>query len=71
MWSSWPCVRIRARTCSLVLLEIREVRHDQVHAQHLGVGEHHAAIDHDDVVGVADGGHVHAELAQSAQGNYL
>ena len=66
MWSSWPWVRMRARTCCLVLLEEGEVGHDQVDAQQLGFGEHHAAIDDDDVVAVADGGHVHAELAQSA-----
>src|ERR1019366_3693630 len=34
-------------------------------------GEHHSAIHHDNVFTVADGGHVHAEFAQSAQGNYL
>ena len=55
----------------LVLLEEGEVGHHQVDAQQLGFGEHHSAIDDDDVVAVADGGHVHAELAQSAEGNYL
>ena len=55
----------------LVLLEESQVGHDQVDAQQFGVGEHHPAIDDDDVVAVADGGHVHAELAQSAQGYYL
>ena len=71
MWSSWPWVRIRPRTWLLVLLEERQVGHHQVDAQQLGLGEHHPAIDDDDVVAVADGGHVHAELAQSAQGDYL
>ena len=55
----------------LVLLEEGEVGHHQVDAQQFGIREHHAGVDHDDVVAVADGGHVHAELAQSAQGDYL
>ena len=55
----------------LVLLEERQVRHHQVDAQQFGPGEHHPAIDHYDVFAVTDGGHVHPELAQSAQGDYL
>ena len=55
----------------LVLLEEGQVGHHQVDAQQLGFGEHHPAIDHDDVVAETYGGHVHAELAQSAQGDYL
>ena len=50
----------------LVLFEVGEVGHDEVHAQEFGIGEHHAGVHYNDVVGVADGGHVHAELAQSA-----
>ena len=71
MWSSWPCVRISARTLLAVLLEISEIRRDDVHAQQLGVGKHHSGVDHDDVVAVADGHGVHAELAQAAQRNQL
>jgi hypothetical protein len=55
----------------LQFLEVRQVGHDQVDAEQLGVGEHHPAVDDQDVVGVPDGRHVHAELAQSAQRNYL
>ena len=55
----------------LVLLQESQVGHHQIDAQQLGVGEHHSAIDYDNVFAVADGGHVHAELAQSAQGYYL
>ena len=55
----------------LVLLEEGQVGHHQVDAQQFGVREHHAAVDDDDVFAVADGGHVHAELAESAQGDYL
>jgi len=55
----------------LILLEESQVGHDQVDAQQLGFRKHHSAIDNDDVFRVADGGHVHAELAQPAQRNYL
>src|ERR1019366_8292585 len=55
----------------LVFLEESQVGHHQIDAQQLGVGEHHAAIHDDNVFAVADGGHVHAEFAQSAQRYYL
>ncbi len=55
----------------LVFLEERQVGHNQVDAQQLGLGEHHSGIDDDDVIAVADGGHVHAKLAASAQRDYL
>ena len=55
----------------LVLFEKGEVGHDQVDAQQLRFRKHHPAIDDDDVIAVADGGHVHSELAQAAQGYYL
>ena len=67
MWSSWPCVRIRPRTCSRFCFEKREVGRDDIDAQQFGIGEHHPGIDDDDVVAVAEGHRVHAELAQSAQ----
>ena len=55
----------------LVFLEKTQVGHHQVDAQQLGLGEHHSGIDDDDVIAVADGGHVHAKLAASTQGDYL
>ena len=55
----------------LVLLQEGQVGHHQIDAQQFGVGEHHSAIDDDNVFAVADGGHVHAELAESAEGDYL
>src|SRR5260370_37291361 len=55
----------------LVILKERQVGHHQIDAQQLGVGEHHSAIDYDNIFAIADGGHVHAELAESAQGYYL
>ena len=55
----------------LVLFQKGEIGHNQVDAQQLVFGKHHPGVDHDDLVGVAQGGHVHAELAQSAQRNHL
>ena len=52
-----------------VLLEIGGVRDDDIHAEQLDFGEHHSGVNHDDVVAVTQGQHVHAELAQTAQGN--
>src|SRR5215471_1796023 len=54
-----------------VLLEKSQVGHHQVDAEQLGIGEHHATIDDDHVIAVADGGHVHAELAESAERYHL
>ena len=55
----------------LMLLEKGKVGHYQVDAQQLGFGEHHAAIDDEDVVAVAKSGHIHAEFAQPAERNHL
>ena len=53
----------------LVLLQVSDVGDDDVHAQQFLLGEHQARVDHDNVVAGAEGHHVHAELAQSAQRN--
>ncbi len=53
-----------------MLLEIRNVGDDEVDSQQFGLREHHAGIDHDDVVAVAQRHHVHAELAETTEGNY-
>ncbi len=50
-----------------ILLEVGEVGRDDVDAQQFGVGEHHAGVEDDDVVAVADGHAVHAELAQAPE----
>ena len=50
-----------------VLLQIREIGRDDVDAQQLVVREHHPGVHDDDVVAVADGHGVHAELAQAAE----
>ena len=54
---------------SLVLLQVGDVRDDDVHAEQFLLGEHQARVDHDDVVAGAQRHHVHAEFAQSAQRN--
>jgi hypothetical protein len=51
--------------------EIRDVGDNDIDAQELGFGEHEAGIDNDDVVSPADGHAVHAELAHSAERNYV
>jgi len=55
----------------LVFFQEGQVGHHQVDAQQFGVREHHAGVDHDDFIAVANRGHVHAELADSAQRDYL
>jgi hypothetical protein len=50
----------------LVLDEVGDVGDDDVDAEELGLGEHEAGIDDDDVVFIAEGEAVHAELAESA-----
>ncbi len=55
----------------LVFLEEGEVGHHQVDTQEFGVRKHHAGIDNDDVVAIADDGHVHAEFAEAAERDHL
>ena len=50
----------------LVLDEVGNVGDDDVDAEELGLGKHEAGIDDDDVVFIAEGEAVHAELAESA-----
>jgi hypothetical protein len=50
----------------LVLDEVGDVGDDDVDAEELGLGEHEAGVDDDDVVFIAEGEAVHAELAESA-----
>ena len=46
-----------------VLFEVGEIGRNDIYAQKFLVREHHAGVDHDDVVAVADGHRVHPELA--------
>ncbi len=55
----------------LVLNQVGDVGHHNVHAEQLRLGEHQARIDHNNVVFPAHRQAVHAELAQPAQGNDL
>jgi hypothetical protein len=54
-----------------ILEQVRNVGNDDVDAQQLGLGEHQAGIDHDDVIAIADGHAVHTELAHPAQRNNM
>jgi|GEM_PF-4372596 len=54
-----------------VLDEVGDVRDDDVDAEELFFGEHEAGVDHDDVVAVVECEAVHAELAESAERDYL
>jgi hypothetical protein len=54
-----------------VLHQEGEIGHDDVHAEEFGAGEHHSRVDDEDVVAVAQGGHVHPELSETAQRNHL
>ena len=48
---------------------VGEVGDDVVDPRHLVVGEHEAAVDRDDLVGVLDEHHVEADLAEPAERN--
>ena len=54
-----------------VLDEIRHIGNDQVDAVHVVPGEGHAAVHHDDLAAVLIGGHVLADLVETAQGDDL
>ena len=49
------------------LLEVGDVGHDEVDAEHLLVGEHQPAVDDDDLVAVLEDVHVLADLAHAAE----
>ena len=49
------------------LLQPRDVRDDQVDAEHLLFGEHQPRVDDDDIVAAAERHHVATDLAQSAE----
>ncbi len=52
---------------SAVLFEVGDVRNDEVNAEELGFGKHHAGVDDEDVVAEPEGHHVHAEFAEAAE----
>jgi len=53
-----------------VVLQIGDVRNDQVNTQHVRFWEHDAGVYDNDVLAILQGHHVLADLAQAAQGNY-
>ena len=52
-----------------VLLQLAQIRDDQIDAEQLGLREHHAGIDDDGRLATGDDHHVHAELANAAERN--
>jgi len=54
-----------------VLDEVGDVGDNDVDAEELFFGKHEAGVDHDDVVAVVECEAVHAELAESAERDYL
>ena len=58
-----------ARDVLLVFDQIGDVRNNNIHAQQLGFRKHQAGVDDNNVVFPAEGEAVHAELAQSAEGD--
>ena len=50
-----------------ILLQLAQIRDDQIHAQQLGLRKHHAGINQDGGVAAGDHHHVHAELAEAAE----
>jgi hypothetical protein len=54
-----------------IVLEIGKVGSDDIDTEEFGVWEHHTRVDDDNVVVKSDGHGVHAELAKTAEGDYL
>ena len=54
-----------------VLLQIGEVRRDDVHAEQFVLGEHHTGVNQDDIVAISQRERVHPELAEAAERNNL
>ncbi len=50
-----------------ILLEIGDVGNDEVDAEKLGFGEHHAGVNDENVVTETKHHHVHAEFAETAE----
>ena len=61
-------VRQHQRGGTAFLVQVREIRDDAVHAQHVGIGKHDPGVDDDRRLTPAERQHVHAELAESAKG---
>ncbi len=53
------------------LLEVGQIRNDQIHAQEFGIREHDAGVHDDRCLAPGEREHVHAELAEAAEGHYF
>ena len=69
MWSSCPWVMNMPRRSAVVLHQIADVGDDAVDAVHIVPGKGHAAVHDDDLAAVLIGGHVLADLIETAQRN--
>ena len=50
-----------------MLFQIGEIGSDDVYPEQLGIREHHARVDHDDVVAIAERHRIHAEFAETTK----
>jgi len=53
-----------------VFAQIIDVWEDQIDAEHFGFGEHHATIQHNNVIAVLDDPHIAADLTGATEGNH-
>ena len=53
-----------------ILFEVGDVGDDEVDAEEFGLGEHHAGVNNDDGFADANRHHVHAEFAETTEGDY-
>ena len=60
-------VRQHERGGAPFLLQVRQIRNDQIDAQQFRIREHDAGVDDDRRVAPGERQHVHAELAESAE----
>jgi hypothetical protein len=51
--------------------QVGEVRHDEVHARQIRIGEHRAGVDDDRGISTRDRHHVEAELAEAAKRHHV
>src|ERR1700675_74012 len=51
--------------------QIGNIRHDDVHAQQFGLGEHQTGVNDDDVIAPTHSHAIHSKLAQTAEGHNL
>ena len=59
----------KASTSSLALEQPADVGEHEVDAEHVVARELDAAVEHDDLAAVLDGGHVLADLAEAPEGD--